>query len=66
MAPELTEEALELLCSLLAEHYINGGLPATLMAEVEAVLQSAKRWFPDPQATHWDPIEGYMEKWEHS
>ena len=57
MAPELTEEALNLLRSLLA---VNGGLPATLMAEVEAVLQSAGRWFPDPQATHWDPIKGYM------
>jgi len=58
MAPELTEEALDVLRRLLAEHYINGGLPAALVAEVETVLKAAGRWFRDPQLLY-DP-----EPWE--
>ena len=58
MAPEISEDAIELLRTLLAEHYINGGLPAPLMAEVEAVLKSVGRWFRDPQLLY-DP-----EPWE--
>ena len=58
MAPEISEDAIELLRTLLAEFYINGGLPATLMAEVEAVLKSVGRHFRDPQLLY-DP-----EPWE--
>ena len=55
--PEISEEAIQLLERVLAEHYING-LPESLAAEVEAVLKSVGRWFRDPQLLY-DP-----EPWE--
>ena len=60
MAPEISEDAIELLRTLLAEHYING-LPAALMAEVEAVLKSVGRWFRDPQLLYDpEPDESFL------
>ena len=63
MAPpseSISEDAIELLRTLLAEHYING-LPAPLAAEVEAVLKSAGRWFRDPQLLYDpEPDESYL------
>ena len=56
----ISEEAIELLRQLLAAHYINGGVPEAIVQLVEEALKSVGRWFPDPQATHWDPNEGYM------
>ena len=55
--PEISEEAIQLLERVLAEHYIKG-LPESLAAEVEVVLKSVGRWFRDPQLLY-DP-----EPWE--
>ena len=59
MEPVISEETIELLRRLLSEHYINGGVPADLVAVVESTLRELDQWFPDPQQT-WLPGFGYM------
>ena len=44
-----SEEAVELLRQLLALHYIDGGVPAPIVALVETSLQGLNLWFHDPQ-----------------
>ena len=55
----VSEETIELLRRLLAEHYINGNVPPNLVAVVESTLRDLDQWFPDPQQT-WLPGFGYM------
>ena len=55
----VSEETIELLRRLLAEHYINGNVPPNLVAVVESTLRDLDQWFPDPQHT-WLPGFGYM------
>ena len=45
----ISDEAVEHLRLLLAEHYVDGTLPPPLVQEIEAVLKSLGQWFPDPQ-----------------
>jgi hypothetical protein len=61
MAPELSEEAIERLRDLLTMHYVVGGLPESLVAEVEVALKSVGRWFRDPQLLYDpEPDESYL------
>jgi len=50
---EISEDAVQWLRLLLAEHYING-LPPQLAEQIEAALKSVGQWFPDPQL-RYDP-----------
>ena len=50
---EISEDAVQWLRLLLAEHYING-LPPPLAEQIEATLKSIGQWFPDPQLLY-DP-----------
>ena len=45
----ISDEAVERLRLLLAEHYVDGTLPQQLVEQIEAVLKSIGQWFPDPQ-----------------
>ncbi len=53
MEPVISEETIELHRRLLSEHYINGGVPADLVAEVESTLRELGQWFPDPHVASW-------------
>ena len=46
---EISEEAIALLRELLALHYVDGGVPAPIVALVETALRAVGQWFPDPQ-----------------
>ena len=54
-----SEEATELLRQLLALHYIDGGIPAPIVALVETSLRGLKLWFHDPQYAYLEG-EGYV------
>ena len=54
-----SEEAIELLKQLLALHYIDGGVPAPIVALVETSLKAVNAWFHDPQHPYLEG-EGYV------
>ena len=54
-----SEEAVEVLRQLLALHYIDGGVPAPIVALVETSLKGLNPWFPDPQYPYLEG-EGYL------
>ena len=54
-----TEEAIELLRQLLALHYVEGGVPAPIVALVETSLRELNLWFHDPQFPYLEG-EGYV------
>jgi hypothetical protein len=54
-----SEDAIELLKELLALHYIEGGVPASIVALVETELRAVKAWFHDPQYPYLEG-EGYV------
>jgi hypothetical protein len=56
---EISEEVTQLLCNLLATHYVEGGVPFAIVEQVEATLKSVGRWFPDPQHPY-HPEFGYL------
>ena len=51
-------ETVELLQKLLILHYMEGGVPAALMEQVEEILKRLGKWFPDPQLPN--ESQGYM------
>ena len=54
-----SKKSLCLLEQLLATHYIEGGVPAPIVALVETELKTTNAWFPDPQYPYVEG-EGYM------
>ena len=54
-----SEEAVELLRQLLVLHYIDGGVPAPIVALVETSLRGLNLWFHDPQYPYLEG-EGYV------
>ncbi len=54
-----SEEAAEVLRQLLALHYIDGGVPAPIVALVETSLKGLNPWFHDPQYPYVEG-EGYV------
>ena len=54
-----SEDAIGLLTELLALHYIEGGVPAPIVALVETSLKGLNLWFPDPQYPYLEG-EGYV------
>jgi hypothetical protein len=54
-----SDEAIELLRELLALHYVDGGVPAPIVALVETSLRGLNLWFHDPQYPYLEG-EGYV------
>ena len=54
-----SEEAVEVLRQLLALHYIDGGVPAPIVALVETSLKGLNLWYHDPQYAYLEG-EGYV------
>ena len=54
-----SEDAIELQKELLALHYIDGGVPAPIVALVETSLKGRNLWYPDPQYPYLEG-EGYV------
>ena len=54
-----SDDTIELLKELLALHYIDGGVPAPIVALVETSLRGLNLWFHDPQYPYLEG-EGYV------
>ena len=55
----ISPEAIEHMRLMLAEHYMEGNLPAALVAVIIPILKDLGLWFEDPQYTY-EPNVPYM------